>query len=235
MKAVILAAGPGSRLHPVKPGIPKCLLEVGGKPLIEHQLSVLDANGIRDVLVVVGYKSELIQRHLGDRVRYRTNDAWESSNNFLTLWNIRDELQNGFVCFFADVLCDVDPITQALQSPSEICAMVDTSRVLEGTMRVRILSDRVMGIGSHIPVSEGSGNFIGIAKFSAPGARLLVDQMEQMAAESRNDYYTVAVDRLAGRGEHVGYVDVAGRPWVEIDTVDDLERAHALAGAGEGA
>ena len=77
------------------------------------------------------------------------------------------------------------------------------------------------------------GNFIGIAKFSAPGAQLLVDQMEQMAAASRNDYYTVAVDRLAGRGEHIGYVDVAGRPWVEIDTVDDLERAYALVGAGE--
>ena len=63
MKAVILAAGQGSRLRPAKPGVPKCLLEVGGKTLIEHQLAVIDAQGIRDVVAVVGYKNELIKRH----------------------------------------------------------------------------------------------------------------------------------------------------------------------------
>jgi choline kinase len=99
MKAVILAAGQGARLRPAGLDIPKCLVEVGGKSLIEHQLSALETTGIRDVLVVVGYKGELIQRHLGDRVRYRTCDTWESSNNFLTLWGIRDELADGFVCF----------------------------------------------------------------------------------------------------------------------------------------
>ena len=231
VKAVILAAGQGSRLRPAKPGIPKCLLEVGGKALIEHQLSSLDATGILDVLVVVGYKGEMIQRHVGNRVRYRICDTWESSNNFLTLWSIRDELEDGFVCFFADLLCDADPIAQVLAAPSEICIIVDTSRVLEGTMRVQIESGHVTGIGSHIPVSEGSGNFIGVAKFSPAGARQLLEQLEAMVETSRNEYYTVAVDRLACRGVPVGYVDMSGRPWVEIDTAEDLQRAHSLADA----
>jgi choline kinase len=101
-------------------------------------------------------------------------------------------------------------------------------------MRVRVESGHLTGIGSHIPAGEGSGNFIGIARFSPAGSQLLLEQMEEMAATSRNEYYTVAVDRLAKRGVRVGYVDVAGRPWVEIDTVEDLERAHILAGAGSG-
>lgn len=233
MKAIILAAGKGSRLRPAGLELPKCLLEVGGRPLIEHQLAMLEAEGVRDVLVVVGYRNELIRHHLGDRVRYRTYDAWDTSNNFPTLWSVRDELSEGFVCLFADVLCDEASIGQLVASGADICALVDTSRVLAGTMRVQIRNGGVTGIGSHIPVSEGSGNFIGIAKFSAAGARLLLDQMERTVEASRHEYYTVAVDQLAARGEPVGYVDVAGRPWVEIDTVEDLERAHALVGAGE--
>ncbi|MDE0829782.1 MAG: phosphocholine cytidylyltransferase family protein [Vicinamibacterales bacterium] len=232
MKAVILAAGQGSRLRPAKPGVPKCLLEVGGKTLIEHQLAVIDAQGIRDVVAVVGYKNELIKRHLGDRVRYRICDTWDSSNNFQTLWDVRDELRGGFVCFFADVYCDAGPIEEALLSPYDICAVVDTSQVLAGTMRVRIVNGRLVGIGGHIPVRDGSGNFIGIAKFSTDGARRLLEQMEAMAGSSRNDYYTVAVDRLAGKGEDIGFVTVDGRPWVEIDTAEDLERAHTLLALG---
>lgn len=231
MKAVILAAGQGSRLRPARPGVPKCLVEVAGRPLIEHQLSVIHDYGIGDVVVVIGYKGKLIQQHLGDRVRYRSTAAWDSSNNFHTLWTVRDELRNGFACFFADVFCDAAPIGEALRSPADIRVIVDCARVLEGTMRVRMAEGRLTGIGSHIPVSEGSGNFIGIAVFSAQGARLLLDEMEQIAATSRNEYYTIAVDRLARRGEHVACIDVAGRPWVEIDTVDDLERSHALLGA----
>ena len=213
--------------------IPKCLLEVGGRRLIDYQLAAIAAQGISDVLVVVGYKSELIKRHLGNRVRYRVCDTWDSSNNFLTLWGVRDELSTGFLCLFADVYCDAGPLEEVLRSPSEVCAIVDTSRVLDGTMRVRILDGRMVGIGSHIPVAEGSGNFIGIAKCSAVGARLLVEQMAEMVETSRHEYYTVAVDRLAGRGDYVGFVEVAGRPWVEVDTIEDLERARALLGSGD--
>lgn len=230
MKAIILAAGKGSRLRPAGLELPKCLLEVGGRPIIEHQLAALGARGIQDVLVVVGYRHELVMTRLGERVRYRTYPEWDTSNNFPTLWSVRDELADGFVCLFADVICDEASIGQLVASGADICALVDTSRVLAGTMRVQIRNGGVTGIGSHIPVSEGSGNFIGIAKFSASGARLLLEQMEDMVSTSRDEYYTVAVDRLAGRGTPIGYVDIAGRPWVEIDTVEDLERAHALVG-----
>ena len=209
----------------------------GGDPrffvaLLEDVLGAMDwivTHNAKEALVL---ENELIKRHLGDRVRYRICDTWDSSNNFQTLWDVRDELRGGFVCFFADVYCDAGPIEEALLSPYDICAVVDTSQVLAGTMRVRIVNGRLVGIGGHIPVRDGSGNFIGIAKFSTDGARRLLEQMEAMAGSSRNDYYTVAVDRLAGKGEDIGFVTVDGRPWVEIDTAEDLERAHTLLALG---
>ena len=137
LTGVILAAGQGSRLRSAKLDLPKCLLEIGGKTIIDRQLNTLDALNILDVLVVVGYRGELIKRQLGNRVRYHTYNAWASSNNFLTLWRARNALQGGFVCLFADVICDSQEVSNVVKSPSDICALVDTSAVLAGTMRVQ--------------------------------------------------------------------------------------------------
>ena len=74
MQAVILAGGVGSRLEKVTNGRPKCLAEIGGRPLILHQLEALSDQGVGPVLMVVGYKHEAIREVVGHRVEYIVNE-----------------------------------------------------------------------------------------------------------------------------------------------------------------
>ena len=85
MKAVILAAGAGTRLGPLPLGLPKSLLPVGGRALLDHHLDALERAGIRDVCVVAGYASDRIVAHVGDRAHVVINEAWETTNSIVSL------------------------------------------------------------------------------------------------------------------------------------------------------
>ncbi len=228
MKAIILAAGKGTRLYPLTLEKPKCLLEVGGKSVIDRQIAAIHEMGIEDVVVVVGYKKEVIMSEVGAKVRYRAYHNFEETNNLHTLWSVKDELNNAFICLFSDLIFDTDVIRKAMESNDDICMVCNTHKILEGTMRIKLTDGKFTGVGGHIPVSEGSGNFLGIAKFSKRGANLLVSQMGEMVSGHKNDYYTIAIDVLAKKGIEIGYVNLHDSLWIEIDTREDLDRARQL-------
>ena len=94
MKAIILAAGRSTRLYPITLEHPKCLLPIGGKTLIEHQITWLNMCGIDDILVVNGYLNHMIEEKLGSRVRYRFYENFAETNNLYTLHSINDELDD---------------------------------------------------------------------------------------------------------------------------------------------
>ncbi len=225
-KAIILAAGMGTRLKPLTLDYPKCLLKVGGKPLIARQIETLCHSGVEEICVVVGHLQERIREFLGDSVRFLEYPDFSKTNNLHTLWHVREELSEGFLCLFSDVLFTGETIGRLLQSSEDLCLAVDGARVLEGTMRVKLKEGRLAGVGSHIPVVEGSGTFIGIAKFSAQGAKALLKEMESMVSGHQQDYYTLALDNILRRGGHVGFVDISDQPWREIDTLEDLKAAE---------
>lgn len=227
MKAIILAAGRSSRLYPITLEKPKCLLEVGMKRMIDWQINAIRDIGIKDIVVVVGYKGDMIKEELGDdRIRYREYTDYENTNNLHTLWSVKEELNGGLLCFFADVIFDVEIIKRAKESEEDICVIVDTSKVLEGTMNVKIEDGNLISLGSHISASEASGNFIGIAKFSDTGTKMLLEQMASMVSGHQDDYYTIAIDSLGKKGVKIGYVDVRDKMWLEIDTKEDLDNAR---------
>ncbi|MBC8489391.1 MAG: phosphocholine cytidylyltransferase family protein [Bacteroidetes bacterium] len=228
MKAIILAAGRSSRLYPITLEKPKCLLEVGGRRIIDRQIAAIREIGIKDILIVVGYKGDVIKDDLGNSVRYREYHDYNKTNNLHTLWSVKDELQSDFLCFFSDVLFDSELIKKAKDSIQDFCMIIDTSRVLEGTMRVTIKDGKLTAIGSQVSISNASGNFIGIAKFTKAGANKLVKQMEKMISGYHDDYYTMAIDILAKKGTEIGYVDVGNGNWIEVDTKEDFERANQL-------
>ena len=226
IKAVILAAGTGSRLYPLTAGTPKCMVKVGGRPLIDWQLQSIEKIGIKDILVVVGYRKEVIQKHLGNRVRYREYADYAKTNNLHTLWHVKDELNTDFICFFSDLIYETSVLEDLKNAVGDFNLVVDTGQVLEGTMRVKINRGRLIAISDQVPKDQGSGNFIGISKFSQKGARLLVEQMSKMICGHQKDYYTVALNVLLNEGAAISYIDIKNRLWAEIDTMADLQKAE---------
>ncbi len=104
MRAIILAAGKGSRLNGSTEETPKCLVKVGGVTLIDRQIAVLQDAGIDDITVVVGCQSERVKRTCGHGISYVENTRYAQTNSLYSLWMARALLYEGFVVLNCDVL-----------------------------------------------------------------------------------------------------------------------------------
>jgi choline kinase len=116
LRAVILAAGSGSRLRPVIGPYPKCLAAVGDRTLLERQLDSLRAHGIDAITVVVGYRREAIEPVCGRDVHFVYNADYATTNSLYSLWLARDLLSEGFVVLNSDVLFHPHLLTRLLAS-----------------------------------------------------------------------------------------------------------------------
>ena len=230
-KAIILAAGTSSRLGTLTANLPKCLLPLRGQPLIDWQLLQLEHHGVRDVTVVTGYLGDRIQAYLKDRVAYRTYSNYAKTNNLHTLCDCRDLLSGDVLVLFSDVLTEDRALSSCLASHHDFALLVETSEVRPDTMRVRLDGDLVTDIGSHIPVSEGDGNFIGMAKYSARASKLLSTELEVAVRHGGMEkaYYTQVLPKIARASHPVNGVPLQGARWFEIDTAGDYETAQSEA------
>ena len=220
MKAIILAAGRGTRLYPITLNKPKGLLEVGDETILDRLVRQFKSSGIKDILIVVGYQKEHLINHFGDSVRYSYYEDFSKTNNLHTLWSVRNELNDDVIITFADPVVHQDIINLLVKSKKDISMAIDTSQVLKSTMRVAIKNNYIKNITT-TTVAEADGNFIGISKISQSGCALLLNEMSKIVDSHHQDYYTIAVDNIARKGNKVGYCDVKKYIWREIDTKDE--------------
>lgn len=223
MKAIILAAGQGTRLYPMTLNRPKGLLSLGESTLLDRLVEQLKALGVEDILMVVGHNKEVLVSHFVTGVRFRNYDDYDSTNNLHTLWSVKDELNDDVLISFADLVLDQEIINNLINCNNDFCFAVDTSDVLEATMRVEVGSGVLKSI-TRTPVEKASGNFIGISKISKSGCLKLVDEMANLVSGHKNDYYTIAVDNLIKSGEEVYPLDIKGKYWCEIDTKNEYDK-----------
>lgn len=227
MKAIILAAGKGSRLYPITLNKPKGLLEIGDETILDRLIRQFKTAGIDDILLVVGYQKEKLIENFGKTVRYSEYADFAKTNNLHTLWSVKDELKGDVIITFADLILHNDVIDELMKSQYEITMTVDTSQVLDGTMRVEVEGNNLLSIKS-TTVENASGNFIGISKLNTDGCRRLVDEMAELINGNYDDYYTLAIDKMARREEVIGCCDINGKLWREIDTKDEYDEVEAM-------
>lgn len=229
MRAIILAAGLGSRLRGHTQS-PKCLLPLQGKSLLQHQMDALERLGVDDVHVILGYRNEEVRRVLPAHVKCHIYEAYERTNNLWTLGSFQELLAGTCLVLFADVRVSFNALSDLVHSGSEIALLADGRQCLGGTMRVVVKGEILVDLGSHIPVEQGDGNFIGIAKFGPRATAALAARLRQCmnAKERYQDYYTVVIPELA-RSMPAHVIWMSGRPWVEIDDEKDLSKASDIA------
>jgi len=230
MKALILAAGRGTRIRSIHGERPKCLISFEGKAILDHQINGLFAAGIREIGIVVGYESQQIVRHIEKRYReylhrfsFIYNPKFETTNNIYSLWIARDWMcGEAFMCLNADVLCKPDILIAAARTTAPISMIVDPDWRDE-TMKVIIRGGRVVKMSKKITRDEFSGTYIGITTFSLGAQEALFESLERFVIEGQvNEFFNVAVQELADSGMHVGFTGTTGFPWAEIDDPADL-------------
>jgi choline kinase len=233
MKAVILAAGQGTRIRSVHGEHPKCLIEVDNTTILDHQLEALSMAGIDNVAVVVGYEKAQIIEHVKSRpsvpqrIRFFENPAFAITNNIYSLWLALEWLRgDSFVVLNADVIFDPEILSAAVRSNAPISMIVDPLWRDE-TMKVIIEDDHVIQMSKKISRQEFSGTYIGITVFSkAIEDRFFRTMNELISAGQVNEFFNVAVQKLVNEGIRVGYTSTDALAWAEIDDPLDLTFAQ---------
>ena len=162
MQGVILAAGKGSRMGNID--VPKCLLEINEMPVIIHQINSFKKNGIDDILVVTGYKSEMIRKLLNNEVKYVENSKFDEMNNIYSVWLAIQKLQDDFVCVYGDLMFDEKILEKCLEIKNEIGLMVEPI-TRDETMKVKIENQQIIDVNKKIEKKTANGNLKGMAKF----------------------------------------------------------------------
>jgi len=228
-KAIILAAGLGKRLSSLTKEKPKSLLRVNGETILEYQKRVLQECGVENITIVTGYKSEKIERTLGPNTGYIYNPFYAVTGSLVSLWFAKSEMKHGFIYLHGDVLFHKQILKKLLSTHSDISLVVAKKQCVTEDMKVRVNSGQIIEINKSIEASEAYGEFVGLAKFSRKGAKTLVTILEKIVREGNlTDYFEYAIQRLVNEGHKVHKCDVNNLPWVEIDFVEDFEKAKKV-------
>ena len=230
MKALIVAAGQGLRLRPHTDAIPKPMLEVGGEPLIERSIHILNSHGIRDITVVVGYRQDRIRELLGDSVSYIVNEDYADTNNMASMYLGRQAAEGGsYLYLHSDLWYHPDIIGIALDHLGEISFLIEEKRCGEEEMKVRVEDGCLVEADKAIPPTEAAGEWLGIIRFEPAGASAYFRAQERALRESKTLYDCTVVRDMAVEGTAIRYATVGNLPWVEIDFAEDMEYARSLA------
>lgn len=226
MRALILAAGAGTRLRHLTRGRPKCLVPIGGRALLDHQLAALEAAGVVETAVVVGFGADLVRSHCGSHVRYVENRDWAETNSIYSLHCAREALVGDLLLCNCDILFHAQVAARLCAAPGSAIAVDSVAPRVAGEMNVRVAAaQRVAAIGKDLDPETTTAVSVQLARFDAAGARSVRQEVERLVAGRVVDAFpTSAYGPLIGAGA-LGAVEVSDLPWGEVDSLEDFERA----------
>ncbi|MBT3268849.1 phosphocholine cytidylyltransferase family protein [Candidatus Poribacteria bacterium] len=246
MKAIIIGAGRGARLMPMTEDIPKCFADVGGRRILDWAVDAFAANGIDDIVFIGGYRIDVV-RAAYPAFRYCHNRDWERNNILVSLMHAEPEMDGPFICCYSDILFTPGVIERAAADASDISLVVDTdwrTRYVARTQhptddaeKVTVLNGLVTRVHREITDDDAHGEYIGVAKFSADGARRLRAHYHARREEHAGKPFREApvfekaylihlLQDMIEASVPVGHVDTHGG-YMEIDTQQDYDLARS--------
>ena len=230
MKAIILAAGLGTRLRPLTDNYPKCMVEVNGIKIIDRQISNLTANGINEIYAVTGYKSEILCEHINHtwpHVHIIHNTEYDRTNNMYSLFMSREYVDaEDFLLMNGDVYFDGSIIRGLLDSHEPDMIACDKSQYILESMKVIYDGQRITHISKEISQKDYYAVSIDIYKISAKTSRILFSEIEEILKSDKNSWTEKALDRIFPNADFQPYI-ISGR-WFEIDNHEDLSNASEI-------
>lgn len=226
-EAVILAAGQGSRLNGAADGLPKCLLPVGDRPLIEHNVRAMQAVGIERIHVVVGYGADQVMQTLNGVCEYIFNDKYDSTNSLYSLWLAREKVQGAFLLMNGDVLAHPEIFSRLASEHQSALAYDSSSGFDDEHMKVSVHNGYLTAIDKMMPSRDSCGENVGVLRFTSRAGEALFNEADRLVrAGHLTTWAPRAVGAIADRVA-IRCIDVADLPWIEIDYCEDLDRARS--------
>ena len=233
MKALILAAGYGSRLAPLTDTIPKSLVPVNGKPILFKQLENLYENGVTDITVISGYRANMLEAAVHDRFRdvnIIESVDYRATNNMYSAYLARETMAGSdFLMMNADVFMDSSVIRTLLDFDAPNAIVTDIGFYLEESMKVIEDADgRLTHISKQISPEQALGASIDVYRFSPEAGAAFFDKCADYI-ENKKELKLWSEVALDGILSQVAFraCPLNGR-WFEIDNHDDLAAAERI-------
>lgn len=229
MQAIIMAAGKGSRLGDLTKDMPKSFLEIKGIKLIEYNIAMLHAFGIKDIIIVTGYQYEQFEKLIEkiEGIQCVFNPFYESVNVLGSFYIAQNYLHDDFIYLHADTLCDPDIFKRILNGKGDMTLPVDFGPCDEEAMKVKIKNGNIVEINKTMPCDTAEGEFIGIAKINNIVIKELKESTIQLMKEKEfTSYFEGAVQRVIDTQKfRVEPIATAKQFWGEIDFLEDYQKA----------
>ena len=253
MKGIIIAAGPAKRLKPLTDNLPKCMLKIDGKPIIQNTIEIFRKNKIDDISIIKGYLKEKINF---DNVAYFENKDFWNNNILHSLMYARAKLEEAIkekeeaLITYSDIWYNDSVVKKLIKDKHDIAAVVDTDwqeyyngrtdhPISEAENVIMDGKRRMLKIGKHIftdnTPKNKQGEFIGLWKFTPKGVGIFLKHFDRLnkslkktdtyqnAKEWQKSYITDIFQEMVDKGENI-YGVVIRKNWFEFDTVQDYKR-----------
>ena len=247
MNAIILAAGSGIRLDEHTKDIPKVLLDINGKSILERQISLLRRHRVNEIFVVTGYKKE---KYTLKDVEYLFNPKYSETEQLASMMVARRKISGDALIIFGDIVFDDDILRQVLSSNDHIAIAVDldweksyeerSDYPKEIADKVLIEQKKVVQISAKeisLEPKNKVGEFLGIIKLSADGSKILTEKYEELEKSHTGKFHDAIslekaklvdiLQELVDSKAKISPLIISGK-WCEIDTPNDLERARKI-------
>ena len=248
MRAIILAAGSGLRLGQHTKDIPKALLDINGKSILERQISLLRQHGINEIFVVTGYQRE---QYIMKNIEYIFNSRYIETEQLASMMVARTKIFDDVLVIFGDIVFDAQILQQILASNDNIAIAVDFDWEKSYTERPdnpKSLADKVLidqkkiiqisaKITSLDMKNQQIGEFLGIIKLSGKGSKIMIKKYEELESSHKGKFHDAdslekaklvdILQELIDSKIEIYSISITGK-WCEIDTPKDLERARKI-------
>jgi choline kinase len=238
MKALMLAAGMGNRLGQVSQNRPKSLLKFQDKSLLQKHLQILQKYGILELVIIVGYRAELIQQEISDLraddwVKIIYNPDYDRGS-VVSFSRFRDSLEDkeDVLIMDADVLYDDRILAKLIDTQIPNCFLLDRSFEMgEEPVKICVKDNYLIEFRKQLDKDlkyDIIGESVGFFRFSAETIRELIDRADSYIRSGKVDtpYEEVIRDLLLANPTTFGYEDITGIPWIEIDFPEDIQKAR---------
>ena len=245
MKAIILAAGKGSRLGKLTLDKPKGMLDFMGKTLLEHQIEMYNSIGIKDIIIIRGYKKNKINFK---NIKYIDNDLYNETNMVESLVCARNYMNDDCIVSYSDILFSNNLLKSLVNNDSPIAVTVDSNwkkywKQRYGSLSkdiedLQVSNNKIIRIGQEITGPETLDyRYVGLNKFSSESIKQMLmtydskkitgDRWRSSGNTFKNGYITDLLQEIIDRGIDVS-PHVTKNEWLEIDTDDDYVVAKDL-------
>ena len=227
MKALIMAAGIGSRISRYLNNQPKCCVKIGDIELIRYTFELLNKKGIEDIAIVTGYNDTYILDALKDfKFKHYRNNFYDVTNSIASAWFAQDFLDDSddIIVMNGDVFMEEKIIDILLEKSNSPLFLSDSTRIEGADYKFQWQNDKLLKYGKELSIQETTGEYVGIAKITKDDIPFMKKNLNKFIQEQKHHYWWEDLFYRNIDIKPIYIYDVKGIFWAEVDYIEDYER-----------